>query len=77
MPMKCLTHLPRANLFCPKVVKSNEKFIGKNFMISINLDKQETVENTAKLFTTAGAKVEVMGTELKIKGDLGKTNCSA
>jgi len=62
-----------SSYFIPKVVKSNEKFIGKNFMLSINLDKPETVENTAKLFTTAGAKVEVMGTELKIEGDLGKT----
>jgi hypothetical protein len=62
-----------SSYFIPKVAKSNEKFMGKMVAISITLDKPETVENTAKLFTTAGAQVEVQGTELKIAGDLGKT----
>ncbi len=62
-----------SSYFIPEVIKSNEKFIGKTFTTSIRLDTPEDAEKTAKLFTIAGAMVEVKGAELKIAGDLGKT----
>jgi hypothetical protein len=62
-----------SSYFIPKLIKQNEEFAGKMFNVSMKIDKSEDAENTAKLFTTAGAKVEVKETELKIEGDLGKT----
>ncbi len=41
------------------------------FAVRIKLEKAEDVEPTAKLFSTAGAKVESKDTELKLDGDLG------
>jgi len=75
-----------SSYFIPKVVKSNEKFIGKMFAVSINLGKPEDkpgdgekrAERASKLFTVnEGAKVEVKGAELKIEGDLGKVLSAA
>ena len=62
-----------SSYFIPKIKKDNEKFVGKTFAVSVKIDKPEDAENTAKLFTSAGAQAEVQGTELKIEGDLGKT----
>lgn len=61
-----------SSYFIPRVSKSNEKFIGKMFTAGIKFDKPEEAEKVAKLFITAGAKVEIQGAELKIEGDLGK-----
>ncbi len=66
-----------SSYFIPKVAKSVEKVNGKALSVSINLDKIEDVENTAKLFTTAGATVEIQSTQLKIQGDLGSVLTSA
>jgi hypothetical protein len=70
-----------SSYFIPRVAKSNEEFMGKMFAVSIKLGKPEDkpgdgekrAEMAAKVFTTAGCKVEVKGTDLKIEGDLGKT----
>ncbi len=60
-----------SSYFIPKVSKSVEKFVGRPLSISIKLDRAEDVENTAKLFTAAGAKVDAKDIELKVEGDLG------
>ena len=69
-----------SSYFIPKVAKSNEKFMGKMFTVTMNMDKPEDkpgdaekrAERASKLFTiNPGAKVEVKGSELKIEGDLG------
>src|SRR3972149_5821763 len=44
-----------SSYFIPKVTKSNEKFMGDMFSVTLKM-----------------GKAEVMGTELKIEGDLGK-----
>lgn len=62
-----------SSYFIPKLMKGNEEFMGKMFSVSIKMDNPEDAEKAAKLFTTAGATVEVKGAELKIEGDLGKT----
>ncbi len=70
-----------SSYFIPKVAKNNEKFMGRAFSVSINVakpddkpgDGEKRSEMVAKVFNTAGATVEVKGTELKIAGDLGKT----
>jgi len=74
-----------SSYFIPKVTKNNEKFMGKTFAAVIKVDKPEDkageadkrAANIAKVFTTAGAAVEVNGASLKIEGDLGKVLASA
>src|SRR5512144_1863736 len=74
-----------SSYFIPKVVKDNERFMGKAFTVSIRTDKPEDkpgdaekrAENIAKVFTTAGAKVDISGSTLKIEGDLGQVLASA
>jgi hypothetical protein len=69
-----------SSYFIPKVQKSNEKFMGKTFAVTVNVSKPEDKPGDAearaarasKLFTVnPGATVEVSGAELKIGGDLG------
>ena len=70
-----------SSYFIPKVAKENEKFMGRMFTVSIKMSKPEDkqpadgekrAERAAKLFTVnPGAKVEVIGSELKLEGDLG------
>ncbi len=62
-----------SSYFIPKLMKSNEEFVGKMFSINIEMDKPEDAEKVAKLFTIAGATVEVKKAGLKIEGDIGKT----
>lgn len=74
-----------SSYFIPKVAKNNEKFIGKAFTVSINMDKEgdkpgdaeKRAELASKLYTTAGTKAEVNGAALKVEGDLGKVLASA
>ena len=74
-----------SSYFIPKVVKDNERFMGKPFSVSIRTDKPEDkpgdaekrAENIAKVLTTAGAKVDINGSTLKIEGDLGQVLASA
>ncbi len=74
-----------SSYFIPKVAKSNENFMGRTFSVSIKVDKPEDqpgdaekrAQNIAKVFTTAGAAVEVNGPAVKIQGDLGKVLASA
>lgn len=62
-----------SSYFIPKMAKSNEKFMGKQFSVTIKYDKLEDAQRTAQLFTTSGAKVEQQEGTLEIEGDLGKT----
>ncbi len=74
-----------SSYFIPKVAKSNEKFVGKPFSVSFKVDKpgdapgdaEKRAQNIAKVFTTAGAAVDVTGASVKIEGDLGKVLASA
>jgi hypothetical protein len=60
-----------SSYFIPKVSKSVEEVVGKPIAVSIKIDNAEDTENTAKLLTTTGAKVDIKDTELKIEGDIG------
>jgi hypothetical protein len=74
-----------SSYFIPKVSKSNEQFMGKQFSVTIKADKAEDkpgegekrAESIAKVLTTAGAKADVTGTVVKIEGDLGRVLASA
>ncbi len=60
-----------SSYFIPKVMKDNERFIGKPFDITIKMVKPEYVEKSARVLMVAGAKAEAIGSEVKISGDLG------
>ena len=60
-----------SSYFIPKVSKNVEKFAGTPLSSEIKLEDKETAENTAKLFTQAGATVEIKDNSLKISGNLG------
>ena len=62
-----------SSYFIPKLMKGTEGFVGQMFSVSIKMDKPEDAERVAKLFTTAGATVDIQAEKLKIEGDLGKT----
>ncbi len=74
-----------SSYFIPKVAKNNEAFIGKSFSVTIKTDKaddkpgdgEKRAENIAKVFTTAGARADVLGASIKIEGDLGQVLASA
>jgi len=75
-----------SSYFIPKVTKSNEKFMGNMFAVTLKMGKAEDkpgdgekrAERSAQLFiVNEGARVEVNGDELKIEGDLGKVLAAA
>jgi len=66
-----------SSYFIPKVSESVGKYAGKPLVVKVKVDEKEEVENTAKLFRTAGAAVEVNGSELNINGDMGAVLKSA
>lgn len=61
-----------SSYFIPKIMKTNEKFMGKTFAVTIQIEKPEEAEKIAGLFSTAGAFAEVQGPELRLEGDLGR-----
>lgn len=76
-----------SSYFIPKVTKSNEKFMGNMFSVTLNMGKAEDkpgdgearAERASQLFIVNEgiAKAEVKGTELKLEGDLGKVLSAA
>lgn len=76
-----------SSYFIPKVAKSNEKFMGKMFSVTLKMGKPEDkpgdaekrAEGSAQLFIVNEGigKAEVKGAELKIEGDLGKVLAAA
>ena len=60
-----------SSYFIPKVAKGVEPFTGKQFTATIKLEKADDAARTAKLFTQAGAAVEIKQSTLKLAGDLG------
>ncbi|WP_420267024.1 hypothetical protein [Candidatus Magnetominusculus dajiuhuensis] len=62
-----------SSYFIPKIIKGNEKNMGKQFSVTISLDKPEVAEKAAGQFKKAGSDVRLDGSTLKISGDLGKT----
>ncbi len=61
-----------SSYFIPKIMKANEKFIGKPFSVSIKVEEPADAEKIVKLFDTAGARAVIQGKEISLEGDLGK-----
>ncbi len=60
-----------SSYFIPKVTKAVEPFTGKQFAATIKLEKADDAVRTARLFTLAGATVDIKQSTLKLGGDLG------
>lgn len=60
-----------SSYFIPKVAKEVETFTGKQFTATVKLEKADDAARTARLFTLAGATVEIKQSTLKMGGDLG------
>ena len=60
-----------SSYFIPKVMKTNEGFMGKTFSLTLKMEKEKEAANAVKVLTKAGAQVEAKGNELKVSGDLG------
>ncbi|MBF0515760.1 MAG: hypothetical protein HQK97_01410 [Nitrospirae bacterium] len=61
-----------SSYFIPKIIKANDKNMGKQFSVTITLDKPDVVEKAAGQFKKAGIDVQTDALTLKITGDLGK-----
>lgn len=61
-----------SSYFIPKLVAGTEKFIGRPFRVTLDFEKPQEAEQTAKLFSSAGAKVDLQGKMLAVEGDLGQ-----
>ena len=74
-----------SSYFIPELQKNAEKFNGQTLSVKISAakpddkpgDTEKRIENISKVLTTAGAKIEVTGTDMKIEGDLGAILVSA
>ena len=62
-----------SSYFIPKIMKGNEKNMGKQFSVTVKLDKPEDAQKAAGQFKKAGSEVQQDAGTLKVAGDLGKT----
>ncbi|HIJ60081.1 MAG TPA: hypothetical protein HPP56_05635 [Nitrospirae bacterium] len=61
-----------SSYFIPDVKKSADNFLGKEFTLTIKMDREEQIKNTVQVLTVANMVPEATGTEIKIKGKLGE-----
>jgi hypothetical protein len=63
--------------YIPKVKKETDTFKGNTVNMALKMKDENQAQQTAMLFTNAGATAEVSGAQLNVSGDLGNilTNC--
>jgi len=63
--------------YIPKVKEETDKFTGNNVTMALKMADENQAQQTASLFTEAGATAEVSGAQLNVSGDLGDilANC--
>ncbi len=63
--------------YIPKVKKETDTFKGNSVNIALKMADEKQAQQTALLFTNAGATAEVSGAQLNVSGDLGNmlANC--
>lgn len=66
-----------SSYYIPDVAKKAEGFTGSRLEVALQLGSREELEKTQRLFAAAGAEVKAGGTELTVRGDLGKIAKSA
>jgi len=65
--------------YIPKVKKETDKFVGNTVSMALKMNDEKQAQQTARLFTEAGATADVSGVQLNVSGDLGEilANCLA
>ena len=63
--------------YIPKVKKETDTFKGNTVNMALKMADEKQAQQTAMLFTNAGATAEVSGAQLNVSGDLGNmlANC--
>ena len=63
--------------YIPKVKKETDTFVGNTVNMTLKMHDEKQAQQTALLFTEAGATAEVSGAQLDVSGDLGNmlANC--
>jgi hypothetical protein len=63
--------------YIPKVKKETDTFKGNTVNMALKMADEKQAQQTAMLFTNAGATAEVSGTQIDVSGDLGNilANC--
>lgn len=63
--------------YIPKVKEETDTFIGNNVTMALKMADENQAQQTAMLFTEAGATAEISGAQLTVSGDLGNilANC--
>ncbi len=63
--------------YIPKVKEETDKFIGNKVTVALKMADENQAQQTASLFTQAGATAEVSGAQLNVSGDIGNilANC--
>jgi hypothetical protein len=63
--------------YIPKMKKESEKFMGDSVSVNLAMIDEAQAQQTALLFSKAGAIVNTSGAQVKVSGDLGKIleNC--
>lgn len=57
--------------YIPKVKKETDTFVGNAVNMTLKMKDEKQAQQTAMLFTNAGATAEVSGAQLNVSGDLG------
>lgn len=66
-----------SSYYIPAVARKSVEFEGNELGVTLKTKSAEELEKTKLLFAGAGAEVAVKGTELVVRGDLGKITKSA
>ena len=63
--------------YIPKVKKETDTFVGNSVNMTLKMADENQAQQTAMLFTNAGATAEVSGAQIDVSGDLGNmlANC--
>ncbi len=58
--------------FIPSAIESSEQYTGQIIDVAFGMDTEQQASDTAELFRASGAEVSLSGTELSVKGDMGR-----
>ncbi len=62
-----------SSYFIPEVTEGVHAFDGKSFSVSVTMDKPESAERAAKMFSLAGCQATATDKKLAVSGNLGAT----
>lgn len=61
-----------SSYFIPKVAKSSQKLAGRDFSLTVRMEKPEQAQKAVQVLTAAGVQAKEAAAEVKVSGDLGR-----